>query len=229
MDRAPADHSALPEVTRQIMKSNVGGKPLGCLLAFTAPILFGGMSLLYMGISGLVGDPGAGKGGALGWGEPILAILFGLVLTSVPVLVLFRVAGNRIAAHRLGTVEVDVAPRSLRPGESVTCRLRFHPTAEVRVNGIEAELRGTEVAVSGSGTNETRHNHPLAGQVAPLSGPRSFPPGKVVELEHAFTVPADATHSFHAPSNSIQWSLNVRIHSRFWPTWRESVVVVVHG
>lgn len=218
------DDSGLHEVTLQIMRGNVRGKPLGCMLAFLVPFLLVGLGTLIGAFSGF----GAEGDDAPDWMQLAIMLVIGIAFTAVFVLGFFQVAGKRIAARRLGPVELEVTPRSLCPGDKVNCRLRFTPAAGVHVNGIEMELGGAEVVVSGHGTNTSTHSHPLGGEVAHPSGPKIFPMGAPVKLEHTFTVPADAASSFDAPGNSIRWALTVRIKQRMWPTWKQSEAVVVH-
>lgn len=129
---------------------------------------------------------------------------------------------SKQAAEKVGGCVVDVARPHLRPGEIVACTVRFAPPRPEVIEGVHCVLRGREVAVSGSGTNESTYRHLLHEQQQRLPGPFPANPHEEIELAFAMRVPADAPTTFEQPSNKIVWELQTVVEIAKWPNHRET-------
>jgi hypothetical protein len=114
------------------------------------------------------------------------------------------------------------------PGRSIPVRLRFQPKGEVAIERATLEVRATESARSGSGTNATTHTHEVHEQQVELSGPRRLTAGHPVELQGTIELPPDAPASFRASDNSVTWEMKIAIEIAQWPDWvQKSDLLVV--
>ncbi len=175
--------------------------------------------LLFFFLPG-VGIAGAGvaklAGGEL---EGLFMVPFGAVFAGVAVLVLFLMFRNKIAARKLGDVEVSVKPSTVAAGEVVHVDLTFCPKADIEVNAITATLIGREEVVRGSGTDKTTHTHELHREVVELRGKDSIRRLRDMHLSTPLTLPKDAAPTFAASDNQLLWKVVVDIDIEGWPDW----------
>ncbi len=209
--------------------SGVGGRhgrlAMGCFIAILAPFVLIGLGLTISGFSGVFGEQSADGPGAMGY----FLIPFGLLMILAPAFVLLRMFRNRIASSRLGPVTVEIDPTLATSGDPLTVRLSIDPAGEVELESIEAALVATEVAVSGSGTNETTHTHEFHRENLSLSGQRVIRPGQTVEYEERIVLPADAVASFRVPYNNVSWCVVATVKVPRWPDFEKSVEVTVQA
>lgn len=156
----------------------------------------------------------------------VLLLLSGCSLAGVAgVAVWFGL--RQMVRRRLGPVDLRVAPTLVRPGESIACSLRFRPTTTVSLDGVFATLRGREVVVRGGGKHQSFHRHTVHEEKMEMASSSRPMPGEEVDLEASLPLPEDAPFTFVAASNSLKWSVTVRIAMRGWPDWvREHPITV---
>jgi hypothetical protein len=146
-----------------------------------------------------------GQGGAFQWIEAAFLVPFvviGLLMIGFAV-----AAGLKwIVAGLVGSVEVELSAHPLAPGREARVHVAqrgLFPLARVSVWLVCAEEATYVAGTSKSAAREEVAKHTVAD-------PDQNPDGGGLPLETAFTVPADAMHSFEAPNNKITWTLRVR-------------------
>jgi hypothetical protein len=128
---------------------------------------------------------------------------------------------SKAIAKRLGEVELETAEQTLAPGGTWKTRLRFTPKRDVRINGVRVKLMVHETAISGSGTNQTRHRHPLHDETLTVEPEGVLSVGKPFDQEIEVPLPEITAYSFDAGSNDITWSAEIRIDLPRIPDWKE--------
>ncbi len=154
------------------------------------------------------------------------------VFTLVFVLVGLGIAGGAllrpVAESRIGVPEVEIDPNELRAGERATVRLILAPVSRAHINGVSMEVRGQEIAVSGSGTNRTTHRHDLFRAPSKLDGPTgAVEAGARAQFQGTLALPPDAAPSFRATDNEVRWSVTIRVDIEGWPDWQDEYVFTV--
>lgn len=135
---------------------------------------------------------------------------------------------NKMAAKKLGQVDVTVSDTRLRPGESFSMELRFGPKEQVDLRPITAVLVCYERCISGSGTNQTTHTHEVSRDEIVLREAGPVRPPEMVDTRAEFTIPDDAPPSFSSGNaNSLIWYLQVRVDVPRWPDWSQHVPLTV--
>jgi hypothetical protein len=147
---------------------------------------------------------------------------FGLIFAAVGGAVVFWGLKNGLAKKKIGEVSLEVDPMELKRGKELSVRIGCNPADSSVVDNISSVLTCKEVVVSGSGTNQTTHTHVVFEDV------QGQQPMNVVGVRGAMnqnfthTIPESAPYSFWAASNSLRWSVVVRISIKGWPDWSET-------
>jgi hypothetical protein len=150
---------------------------------------------------------------------------------------LFLVAGlfgvrwgimRKMRAARLGEPEVTVEPLQPSVGGMVAVAIVINPKTDVVLEEASFDLVCTETATSGSGTNQTRHNHELLriGQVLDAGG-GTLPAGLPAHLKGRLAIPAGSPVSFASPNNRVAWTVQARVRVTGWPPWTAGVPLTV--
>jgi hypothetical protein len=156
------------------------------------------------------------------------AILFGTVELATIAIVAFFLLRQRLARRKIGPVEFTVDPPRRRAGEKAAVGVRFQPRQFLRLNGIWVRLSGTEIAVSGTGTNRTTHRHIVHKEtIALLEAGKSLFPGEPVELETLLELPEDAPPTFSFGDNQLRWTVDLKIGIPRWPDYTEDRTIRV--
>lgn len=152
------------------------------------------------------------------------ALMIGVALLFFGGTMAFGSIRKKLAEKKLGEVTVSIEPEVLAPGDEFVCKIQFQPQSEAKVLDITAEINGSEVVTSGSGTSRTTYTHELHSEVIHIQKEelRTFRPGLPVELELHGEVPHDAPFSFNASDNSLKWSLELHIDIARSPDWKET-------
>ena len=170
-------------------------------------------------------DVAMGRGAA---SEALLMALIPFIWMCVWGGVAFVSAKPYIARLRLGTIDIEVAPRVVRPGDGMRALIRMKPTRTLQINGIRARLVHVETAVSGSGTSRTTHSNKQVEMEVDVCGARSLARGSTMTEEAHLRIPAEAVGSFRAEDNALEWRVVVEVDIPVWPDfeWSEKVRVV---
>lgn len=173
----------------------------------------------------------AGVQGALGMGL-VMAGFFtfpmpGLIL--LPIGLLFLSSGMRraFARGRIGEVIVLVHPRVVSPGEEVRVALALGPPRNVKIDGVTAILRATEVVSRGSSSNRKTQRHEVYSHPVQLAGPRRLEKGAEVLFEALLPIPDQDIWSFKTANGSVEWEVVVEVALASWPDWVSSSPLVV--
>lgn len=146
----------------------------------------------------------------------IVLLVMGAAFVLVGLMMAFVGLRNRLAALRLGQVELDWPEGPLYPGDMVSLRLRLN--AVEGLNAFKATLFCREAVVSGSGTNTTTHRHNIVSLPIELARTAESPTGLCV-VEGGLALPQDAPPSFYAPDNELSWMVELHIDVARWPDW----------
>ncbi|MEO2022595.1 MAG: hypothetical protein ABGX05_12310, partial [Pirellulaceae bacterium] len=162
---------------------------------------------------------------------PVILALVMCLPVILPFYLPFYIYGKlkaKAIAKRLGEVELETAEQVLSPGGSWKTRLRFTPKRDVRINGIRARLKVHEVAISGSGTNQTTHTNAIHDETITIEPEGVLSVGKPYDQEIEVPLPetrvfnnGTTAYSFHSGSNNINWSIEIRIDLPGIPDWKE--------
>lgn len=163
---------------------------------------------------------GMGMVVGLGWiGVPFLLLpLSGMV---------FWFLKTWLPRFLLGKVECELAEQAVVPGGSLTGELVLKPRRSVAINGITMKLEGREKVVSGSGSNQTTHNHVFFENEETLREAGTLMPSSQLCLPIAMKVPDHAPLSLKLTSNELLWNLEVRIDIPRWPDWVKKIAFQV--
>jgi hypothetical protein len=145
----------------------------------------------------------------------------------VGLLMLFFGIRNRLAARKLGDFKVSLEPNIIRIGEPLVCSVVFTPRSSIRFNHVTATVRGTEVAVSGSGKHQTTHSNKFFENRVALSGAVEVPGGKETRLESILPLPENGLSTFTAPANTIAWEVVLHLDIHRWPDWKKNIPFTV--
>ncbi|MEO0592417.1 MAG: hypothetical protein AAFZ38_02455 [Myxococcota bacterium] len=185
--------------------------PLGCLVAVLGPFYLAGIGWIAAGLAI----------------NSIVVALVSLAFFGLPSFVMYGFLKNRIAGTRIGPVEVE-APEQVERGDTLEAKMTLNPKRAVRVNAITASLKGVEWCESGSGTNRTTHVRTVVEQRQELHLARpDLVPNVPLAVGHSFSLPDDATLSFAARDNRLEWSVEFHIDIPNWPDATHSAAFLV--
>jgi hypothetical protein len=191
----------------------------GSKLATTPLVLVGAVFALAGGVimAGAMMDSDA----------PIFAVMFPGVFVLVGLALVSAALRNKMAAKKLGQVNLSVLPLEVGPGQEVACHLHFVPKKAVSLNHITLFLTCQEVVVSGSGTNRTTHRNELHRQEKKLISGRDLKRGMPFDQDATFTLPERGPLSFAGSDNDLIWQVKCEIDIDKWPDWNKAIPFVV--
>ena len=156
-------------------------------------------------------------------------VLFAAIACLAIGRMLYSQMRNAVAKSKLGDVRVELDPGATSRGQSVRVTITVRPGGGATIDGVNLELEGQEIAVSGSGTNRTTHRHRLHHQALPISeGRRQVAAGEVATFEGQVTLPEDAAPTFRASNNNLRWNVVAHVDIPRWPDLREERELVVY-
>lgn len=202
-----------------------------------------------------VGD--TGEAASVRWGALIFGLLFaiappiyvfgfiedpvGQMAGTVAVIIfsggglyfVYQALRNAVAGARLGDLDVTVDPEAVEPGRTLSVRIGITPDSGVSLQGIEAVLVGRERVEYRDARDETPRertaHHRFHESKETLSEARgaALKAGENVEYELEFPVPESAPTTFHAPSNDVEWQLELTVSIPHWPDLLHHEPIVV--
>lgn len=162
---------------------------------------------------------------------PILTLVAGIFLTSLGWRGVRRNLRPALAGTKLGPVQVELSSDVARPGDTITCALRFQPRAQLDLTEATARLVATEYTrvETGSGDDTRYQNEQEVVSEVPttLSRERSIAPGEGVLLHASLNLPASAPYSFVGNYNKLLWTVGLELKLRGWSDWTCDIPLVV--
>ncbi len=157
----------------------------------------------------------------------VVAAFANLIVAAVMLVVILLIAGGVIAKFwlpkwALGPVETQWSDLSLSPGGTLKTKIAFEPRRQVSLNNITAKLSGSEVCVSGSGSNRRTHTNGFYEKKHELLAATTLEPGTKQAMELELVLPGDVPYSFDVSNNKILWQVELRIDIPRWPDWSET-------
>ncbi|MEO1526015.1 MAG: hypothetical protein AAFX06_11305 [Planctomycetota bacterium] len=151
------------------------------------------------------------------------------IVGSVIVLPIFGFIAARyyLPKFLLGNVECELSTPIVSPGGVIEARLAFQPRRGSAINGITAALVGSEVCVSGSGSNRTTHTNKFFDESQLLQEATRLQAGSRQEFDLKFQVPSDVPYSFDLSDNDLRWQVDVRVDIPRWPDWTRSLKLLI--
>ncbi|MCD0463600.1 sporulation protein [Roseiconus lacunae] len=205
--KASAEYIVRPHKRPETIK-NQSTELTGCIGNAVAAIVilaliaaFGGM------IAALIANPFAG-------------LFIGVFIVPLSALL---AAKTVLPKFLLGNVESELMTPEVHPGGTVKVKLGFQPKRRVNINRITATLNGSEVAVSGSGSNRTTHRKQFYQTEVELLGTTVIEPGDQQAFSFDIPVPSDAPYSFDLADNDLKWTVDLRVDIPRWPDWTKSL------
>lgn len=210
----------LPGANQEIEEPTQPKTNAGCGLFLAFIVGFTGINCVFMGI--MLGQPSQGSP-ALLWAGCVLVALAGLVA--------FLSLRNSLAERKLGEVKVELGTKIITPNSIVPCEIAFTPLKPIEVTEATAILTGTEVVVSGSGTNKSTYRKILLTQTTVMSDAKLYPPHQPVNILGELSIPDSVAYSFKSNDNSITWVLNILVAIKNYPDWSHGInlTLVPHG
>jgi hypothetical protein len=132
-----------------------------------------------------------------------------------------------IARRRLGPVGAQVTPGIVRPGEAVTCSLRFQPRANVDLSEATATLRGTEIVDWQSGDETHTRRCTISEQPVTFAQDRRLMAGESITVEASLPVPANAPTTFMSAHQQVVWQVRLHLKLRGWPDWVQELPLII--
>ncbi|MCO8121866.1 hypothetical protein NHH03_08975 [Stieleria sp. TO1_6] len=157
--------------------------------------------------------------------NPIVALIVGLVVFPIIALIAAR---SLLPKWLLGDVQVELITPHVAPGQRVRATFSFQPRRSFKLNAITADLKGTEVCVSGSGSNRTTHRNVFFEQQHVLQEGARLEAGQRQEFELDFKLPGDVPYSFDLSDNNLNWTIGLRVDIPRWPDWTKTLKLHVY-
>lgn len=135
----------------------------------------------------------------------------------------YRAVRNAIAGARLGDLDVTIEPEAVEPGSTLSVHIGITPDSSVSLQGIDAVLVGRERVEYSDARDDTSRDrtahHRFHESNETLSEARgaTLRAGENTEYELEFPIPETAPTTFHAPSNDIEWQLELTVSIPHWP------------
>jgi len=128
-----------------------------------------------------------------------------------------------IAKRKLGPVEAQVTPGIARPGEAVTCSVRFQPRANIDLSEATATLRGMEIVDWQSGDETHTRRCVISEQPVTFAQDRRLMAGESITVETRLSAPT----TFMSAHQQLLWLVNLRLRIRGWPDWTHEIPLIV--
>jgi hypothetical protein len=157
------------------------------------------------------------------WSWLIVWVLF----AGGSVALLFWVLRPIIARRKLGPVEAQVTPGIARPGEAVTCTIRFQPRANIDLGEAAATLRGMEIVDWQSGDETHTRRCIISEQPVTFAQDRRLMAGESITVETSLPLPANAPTTFMSAHQQVLWQVRLHLKLRGWPDWVQELPLVV--
>lgn len=154
-------------------------------------------------------------------------LIFGTLILVVAAALAWAIAREVLVERRLGEVHCEIAPEIGRPGDEVSCLVRFTPRASFQLSGITAHLRAAERCERGSGKGRKIYNYLALDHPLELSPARAVSPGLPYEARGTLQIPPDAPPTFRSPDNHLEWRVDVAIRIPRWPDWKRKAFLHV--
>ncbi|QEF96295.1 hypothetical protein Mal15_03220 [Stieleria maiorica] len=152
----------------------------------------------------------------------------GLIAAGILIPLVGLIAAKKLLPKwLLGNVHVELITPQVAPGGRVRARLAFQPKRRFTINSISAELTGTEVCISGSGSNRTTHRNTFFTDRHELEGAATLQAGDRKEFQLDFPIPGDVPYSFDLSDNDLVWTIELRVDIPRWPDWTHSLKLLV--
>lgn len=129
--------------------------------------------------------------------------------------------------YLLGTPNLHVQEDTLGPGSELVGEFIVRTRKTVVPNAITIALRGTEVCVSGSGSNKRTHKNVIFEQLQQLQSNTPLQAGSESRCPFSFQLPEDAALSVDVNENSLIWSIEVEVDIPRWPDWSKSKPIFI--
>ena len=136
---------------------------------------------------------------------------------------------SAIAGSKLGAIDVELSPPLVRPGDRVTCTVRFQPRAAVDLIEGTAKLVATEHSIiRGTGDESDTHRQQVVSKTSvPLGAEQTVSAGQTASLDTTLTVPQETPHSFWGGDNKLLWTVRAELKLRGWPDWSQEIPVTI--
>ena len=158
--------------------------------------------------------------GEIEWDDGI-CFAIGAAVIGLPLL--YKGVMRYLSTRLVRAPHLHCAPHPLVPGGQVAITLDFVAGMDMHLNSVMVQLKATEYATQGSGTDRTTYSHDTYDEVSPSHGPMQIKKGQKVEFVAQLPMPHDAPYSFEASDNSIKWTAQVSIDIPNWPDWHDTL------
>jgi len=211
----------------------------GCMQLFAALFgavaLFVGLPCLVIGVLNLitiyipVSLPISVPTGPM---QSIFLIVVGGLFTTLGGRVLITLLRGAMARTKIGPVQFEVSPTTLRRGGTVTCTVRLQPRGSMELSEATANLVATELVVGRRGDSDS-DIPPTWRQVihesrAQITTARAICGGESTLLTATLTIPPDAPCTFSGGNNRLVWTVAVELKLKGLPDWARTVPITIH-
>jgi hypothetical protein len=155
----------------------------------------------------------------------IIILLIALAVFGSFLRVGYMYIQNHFAKKKTGDVDIQLNNQIINSGENIEIKISYTPTEDISNCKLKVSLIGTEVAVSGSGTNRKSHRHHLhkSEEVKPITVIRNN------TVSENFSISTEQfPGSFYGKNNSLVWLLTIQIDIPDWPDWQENQSILIN-
>lgn len=209
------------------LRAQAFSSPGGSLAACGCLALILGIPLIFAGVFATAAWDAVNKARAGQWGDAVPGLIMGGILVAVILLIVVALIRERMLKARFGTIDFELDPDKVSPGESAGIRISFTPQKESELEKGTLRVEAYEEVVSGSGTNKSTRRHTVYESEVEFCGARRLMARQPVVLEGQIAVPQDAAPSFDAPRNQLTWKVEAQLHIVRFPDWGTSRRLVV--
>lgn len=133
-----------------------------------------------------------------------------------------------LPAWILGDVQCEVETQRLAAGDELVGYLSLHPRRPLNLKNINIQLSAQESCTSGSGSNQTTHNHTLHSQTVTLADRPAIPADQTTRLDFRLPLPPLAAYTLNHANNKLAWRVSIRIGLAGIPDWKKQLPLIVY-
>jgi len=135
---------------------------------------------------------------------------------------------NRWAKERLGDIDFDVTPLTLRPGGVRWVRFSGRPDGTIALNRATVQMNAEERVTRGSGINRSTYRQQVYSHETHLPETQQLLAGPPFQRAIAVPIHTNAPPSFIASDNRLDWTVRLPLNIPRWPDWSGECAILVH-
>lgn len=131
-----------------------------------------------------------------------------------------------LAYWKLGGVNVEVKPDTLRRGDVIQCTVKFQAQTAIQIPKVTATLQAYEVTVE-QGEDQKVQSRLIYEDEVSVAEELPLMPKESASLQASLQVPTDSAPTFVAEFNKVLWFLTATLQLPGWTDWKREFPLVV--